>query len=713
MKQLIQNFKSGETSLVDVPLPRVGSGDVLIKSKASLVSLGTEKMLVTFGKASLLGKVRQQPERVQEVINKMKTDGVLATMQTVNQKLDTPISLGYSQAGVVVEVGSNVDGFKVGDRVVSNGPHSEYVCVPKNLVAKIPDNVSFEEAAFTVVSSIGLQGIRLVNPTFGENIVVIGLGLIGLLTIQLLKANGCRVIGIDVDDKKVEIARSYGVEAINANTIDPIEYVVAKTNLGADGVIITASTKSNDVISQAANLSRKRGRIVLVGVIGLDIKRADFYEKELTFQVSCSYGPGRYTKDYEQEGRDYPLPYVRWTENRNFQAVLEALSSGSLNVKSLITKVSNFDAYHEVYDQVEDKESIATIFKYSDVIEHSRTIEISKTKKLNKKSGGKIILVGAGNYTNARVLPALKQSSLPVKCVVSSKGLSSSIIAKKLKAESSSTDYTSILRDKEVNHVLITTRHNLHAPMVIEALKENKNVFVEKPLALTTAELYDIVEVHKTSDGRVDVGFNRRFSPHSAKVKQLLGNNPEPMTIIATMNAGNIPMDSWVQDLKLGGGRIIGEACHLIDLISFFTDSNVVEVYASPMGVETSSSSDVATISLKYANGSLGVINYLANGNKSYPKEKIDIFYQGKNLTINNFRKTYAYGFGSKSIFTNKILTTKQDKGHSVQFRNLFDSWQSKSKSLIPFDSIINTSLAAIKAVESIEKNIPLSVSFE
>lgn len=713
MKQLTQNFKTGETNVVDVPLPRVGKGEVLIKSKASLVSLGTERMLVSFGKASLLGKVKQQPERVQEVLNKMKTDGVATTLQTVNQKLDTPITLGYSQAGIVEQVGSDVEGFKVGDRVISNGPHAEYVCVPKNLVAKIPDNVSFEEAAFTVVSSIGLQGIRLVNPTFGETIVVFGLGLIGLITVQLLKSNGCRVIGIDLDEEKVNIAKSFGVEALNAGTIDPVEYIISNTKEGADGVLITASTKSNEVIRQAAQLSRKRGRIVLVGVIGLDLKRADFYEKELSFQVSCSYGPGRYTVDYEQNGQDYPLPFVRWTENRNFQAILEALSNNNLNVQSLITKKADFSDFSYVYEGMQNSNSIATIFTYGKEVKVSRTIKITDNEGHANLSNNSIMLIGAGNYTNARVLPALKKSTLGVAYVASSKGLSSSVIAKKINAIKSTTDYLSALEDRDVNHVLITTRHNLHSPMVLAALQADKNVFVEKPLALSSKELQEIVDVYGKHNGRVDVGFNRRFSPHSLKVKQLLGHKPEPMTVVATMNAGFIPSDSWVQDIKVGGGRIIGEACHLIDLVSFFTESEIVEVYASSLGTDPTSSTDVVSIHLKYLNGSLGVINYLANGHKSYPKEKIEVFYQGKNLVIDNFRRTFAYGFKSRSFLSNRILKTKQDKGHNRQFELLLNSWDNGGKSLIEFKSLINTSLASIKAIESIERNQPMKVRFE
>ena len=365
MKQIIQDLKSGDTILEEVPVPRVGSGKVLIKTHRTLVSLGTEKMLVSFGQANLLDKARQQPDRVKEVINKMKTDGIQPTLEAVFRKLGTPLPLGYSQAGEVVEVGKGVTEFKVGDRVISNGNHAEYVAVPKNLVAKIPEGVSYEEASFTVVGAIGLQGIRLVQPTLGETVGVIGLGLIGLIACQLLKANGCKVVGFDLDKDKLKRAESYGITAVNSGKQDPARFMEEFTNhVGADAVIITASTKSNEVIKQAANMSRKRGRIVLVGVIGLELDRADFYEKELTFQVSCSYGPGRYDEEYEQRGNDYPLPFIRWTEKRNFEAVLESIRNGSLDVQSLITERVKVEDYLQIYGDMGKGNSIASILEY-------------------------------------------------------------------------------------------------------------------------------------------------------------------------------------------------------------------------------------------------------------------------------------------------------------------------------------------------------------
>ncbi|MAO65721.1 MAG: dehydrogenase [Balneola sp.] len=712
MKQIIQDLKSGETILEEVPVPRVGSGKVLIKTHRTLVSLGTEKMLVSFGQANLLDKARQQPERVKEVINKMKTDGIQPTLEAVFRKLGTPLPLGYSQAGEVVEVGKGVTEFSPGDRVVSNGKHAEYVAVPKNLVAKIPEVVSYEEASFTVVGAIGLQGIRLVEPTLGETVAVIGLGLIGMITSQLLKANGCRVVGFDLDEDKLKQAESYGITAVNSGKQDPVRFMEEFTGqVGADAVIITASTKSNDVIKQAANMSRKRGRIVLVGVIGLDIDRADFYEKELSFQVSCSYGPGRYDEEYEQRGNDYPLPYVRWTEKRNFEAVLEAIRNGSLDVQSLITERVELKDYLNIYGDMDAGKSIASILEYPEANSYqltadSRTVSLPNTEI--KPSKGTMAIIGAGNFTQAMILPSLNKVGASMKYIVSSGGLSSTTLAKKYSIPNSTTDLDAVLNDEQVDGVVITTQHNLHAGMSIQALKAGKQVFVEKPLALKPEELDEIISTVEETGNTVTVGFNRRFSPHAEKMKSFLGERPGPMNVITTMNAGHIPPDVWVHDLESGGGRIVGEACHYVDLITYLTGSKVVEVSMQAMGTDPKENTDNASIHLKYENGSLGVINYFANGNKSYSKERVEVYYQGNNLIMDNFRRLDGYGFGGG--FSSKILKTKQDKGHHKQFELLTKRWKEGGEPLIPFDEIVNTTKATFAAIESLKEGKPVRV---
>jgi threonine dehydrogenase-like Zn-dependent dehydrogenase len=563
MKQIIQSFKTGETILEEIPAPQVKRGCVLIQTTKSLVSLGTERMLVEFGKSNLIQKAKQQPDKVKQVLDKIKTDGLVPTLEAVFNKLGEPLPLGYCNVGKVIAVGEGVDDFKVGDRVASNGNHAEFVCVPKNLVAHIPDNVEDNEATFTVIGSIGLQGIRLLNPTIGETVVVIGLGLIGLLTAQLLVANGCRVIGSDIDESKLAMAKKWGVIPFNPLNGDVVKFVEDITDgVGADGVIITASAKNNDIISQSARMSRKRGKIVLVGVIGLNISRADFYEKELTFQVSCSYGPGRYDENYEQKGLDYPLPYVRWTEKRNFETILQSISSGKIHVKEMITEEVPLDNYLTIYGEIGRSRSIASILKYNENIILNPSNNVTITDFNFSQSKGVIGIIGSGNFTKMTVMPSLKGSGAFYKYIASSGGVTGTALAHKYGIANSTTDYKVILNDPEVDLVLVTTRHNLHASMVIESLKAGKNVFVEKPLALNKEELNDIIEAQSRCGKNVTVGFNRRFSPHIVKIKKQIGNSP--MNVIATMNSGFIPSNLWVHDMKVGGGRIIGEACHYI-----------------------------------------------------------------------------------------------------------------------------------------------------
>jgi predicted dehydrogenase/threonine dehydrogenase-like Zn-dependent dehydrogenase len=697
MKQILQSFKTGVTELAELPAPKVKSGQVLIQTSRSLVSLGTERMLVEFGKASLISKARQQPDKVKMVLDKIQAEGLIPTLETVFNKLEQPLPLGYCNVGKVIEVGDSVTDFKVGDRVASNGQHAEFVCIPQNLVAHIPDNVSDEEAAFTVIGSIGLQGIRLVNPSFGETVVVIGLGLIGLLTAEMLVANGCKVIGYDLDDIKVEIAKEKGIIAFNPAKGDhPAKFVQNHTNgVGADAVIITASAKNNDIISDAANMSRKRGRIVLVGVIGLNISRADFYEKELTFQVSCSYGPGRYDDDYEQKGLDYPLAFVRWTEKRNFEAVLTAISTGKLNVKNLVTEVIDIENFNQIYGDIGTSKSIASILKYKEVNSPIRSVLIS-SKEINK-SNGNFAIVGAGNFTKMTMLPALKGVEANLQYIVSAGGVNGTALAKKHGIINSTTDYDHVLKDVDVDVVMITTRHNLHAKMVVDALQKDKHVFVEKPLALNLQELDQIDAAYQKSKGSLMIGFNRRFSPHSEKMKSLVGDSI--MNITATMNAGTIPSNVWVHDMAVGGGRIIGEACHYMDLIIFLTSSKIKSVCMNAMGEKPAENTDNASILLKMENGSTGVVNYFSNGAKSYSKERLEVYSQERTLVMDNFIKTEGFGFKGFST-----LKTKLDKGHKNQFSQLVQNVnQGKGLSMIPYEDLINATKASFACIESLK----------
>ena len=699
MKQIIQDLKNGNTILEEVPAPEVKAGHLLIETTRSLVSIGTERMLVEFGKSNLFQKAKQQPDKVKEVMNKVRTDGLKPTINAVLNKLGQPLPLGYCNVGKVIAIGNGVQEFSIGDRVASNGPHAEYVCVPKNLVVQIPEEVSNEEASFTVIGAIGLQGMRLVNPTFGETIVVVGLGLIGLITAQLLKANGCRVIGFDFDPNKVELAQRLGIQAVNpAEGIDQVAYVLnATNNVGADAIIITASNKSNEIISQSAKMSRKRGRIVLVGVIGLDISRADFYEKELTFQVSCSYGPGRYDDNYEQKGQDYPLPFVRWTEKRNFEAILQAIASKAIQVVPLITELLPLADYEQIYADMSNSKSIASILMYTEKSsEPNRSIEIATNNFIPGK--GTVGIIGAGNFTSAMILPCLKKTPAKLKFISSSGGLTGTTLAKKYSISNSTTDNSLILKDQEVDLVMITTRHNSHARLVVEALQAGKNVFVEKPLALHQEELDQVVDAYNNSGKTITVGFNRRFAPLAIQMKKVLGSGNTPMNIIATMNAGYIASKAWVHDMEIGGGRIIGEACHFIDLISFIAGSKVTSVCMNAMGLNPQENTDNASILLKYENGTNAVINYFANGSKAYSKERLEVYHQEKTLVMDNWRKLKGYGFKNFSS-----ASSGQDKGHQYQFNLLIDSVQKGGNPIIPIDELINTTKASFAAVESLK----------
>jgi len=704
LRQIIQSFKTGETILEKVPAPLIRKGHILVQTTRSLVSIGTEKMLVEFGKSNLISKARQQPEKVKMVLDKVKADGLLPTLEAVFNKLEQPIPLGYCNVGIVVEVGDGVSSFKVGDRVASNGPHAEFVCVPVNLAASIPPNVSDDEACFTVIGSIGLQGIRLLNPTFGETIVVSGLGLIGLLTAEMLCANGCHVIGFDLDPEKVRIARQKGIEAVQISSgMDPVRVVEEMTNgSGADGVLITASTKDSGLVSQAARMSRKRGRIILVGVTGLELNRSEFYEKELSFQVSCSYGPGRYDENYENGGQDYPLPFVRWTEKRNFETILKSISRGLLKVKPLISEKILLDNFSDIYGDMKGKRTIASILVYSEHPEKGSIVTVINQNLTGKPGIG---IIGAGNYTKMTMLPSLKKASANLRMIASNTGVSGTYLAKKYDINQSTTNYAELISSDAVGMVLVTTRHHQHASMTLAGLNAGKDVFVEKPMAIQLEDIFSIEKAIETSRKSVTVGFNRRFSPYSKKIKEILGPDPGPISVIATMNAGFIPAESWVHDLKQGGGRILGEACHFVDLISFFSGSEVETVFMTAFGKNPDQKTDTASIHLKYKNGSLGVINYFSNGSKAYSKERVEVYFGGKTLILDNFRK--LEGFDTKGFTT---LKGSQDKGHEDMFKSIVQLNTKGGEPLFSWNSLRNTHLTCFAALESMKTHRPVQV---
>jgi predicted dehydrogenase/threonine dehydrogenase-like Zn-dependent dehydrogenase len=701
MKQVLQNLRTGHTVLVDVPCPRVRPGHLLIRTRVSLVSAGTERMLVEFGKASLLEKARQQPDRVWAVLDKVRTDGLLPTIETVLNRLDTPLPLGYCNAGVVIEVGAGVDGFAVGDRVVSNGHHAEVVSVPKNLCARIPGTVADEDAVFTVIGAIGLQGARLAQPTLGETIVVTGLGLIGLVTVQLLRAQGCRVLGIDYDAQRLAMARQFGAETVNLGQgEDPL--AVAKTmtcGVGVDAVLITAATDSSEPVTQAAKMCRKRGRIVLVGVTGLELSRADFYEKELSFQVSCSYGPGRYDPAYEQAGHDYPIGLVRWTEQRNFEAVLGLMSEGQLELKPLVAHRFALQQAAKAYETLtSSRAALGIVLQYTADADRPTQALRESTVKLPTPvspgiSGTKVSVgfIGAGNYASAVLIPAFREAGARLRSIASTTGVTGVHAARRFGFEETTTDVEALLNDPAIDAVVIATRHDTHVKLVCQALEAGKHVFVEKPLAIDQAGLNRVRSTYlalaeRTQPPLLMVGFNRRFAPHIVKIKTLLSSVRESKAFVMTVNAGSIPPDHWTQIPEIGGGRIIGEACHFIDLLRFLAagpirETHIVSTAHIPGATRVK---DNVSISMTFGDGSIGTVHYLSGGHKSFPKERLEVFCGGRVLQLDNFRRLNGYGWpGFK-----RSRLWRQDKGNRACAAEFVRAIVSRETAPIAFEEL-------------------------
>ena len=705
MKQVLQNLKDGHTEVAEVPCPRAGRGQLLIRTTRTLVSAGTERMLVDFGKAGLIDKARQQPDKVRMVIDKIRTDGLMPTLQAVRNKLDQPLTMGYCNIGVVAELGAGVTGFEVGDRVASNGKHAEMVSVPVNLCAKLPSGVADDDAAFTVLGAIALQGIRLVQPSLGECVVVTGLGLIGLVTVQLLRAQGCRVMGLDFDPQKLELARQFGAEAVVNLKVgeDPVAAAQAfSRGRGVDAVIITASTKSNEPVHQAALMCRKRGRIVLVGVTGLELSRADFFEKELTFQVSCSYGPGRYDPNYEDKGQDYPVGYVRWTEQRNFEAVLDMLAGGQLQMAPLVSHRFGIAEAERAYAVVGGAEpSLGILLAYPDATPQNLAQRRQRTVDLPTPATARaagladaaptLSFVGAGNYAGAVLIPAFKATGAKLQQIASAGGASSVHLGRKFGFAQATTDTPALLADPHTGIVVISTRHDSHADMVLAALAAGKHVFVEKPLALTEQELTRIEAAAQAAPGQLlMVGFNRRFAPQVQRMQQLLAATPGPKALVMTVNAGAIPANHWTQDRDVGGGRLVGEGCHFIDLLRHLAAAPIQAYQAVAMDTPTR---DSFTLSLRFADGSVGTIVYLANGSKAFPKERLEVFAGGRVLQLDNFRKLVGFGWPGFS----KMNLWRQDKGQAACAKAFVDAVGKGAASPIPLPELLEVARVSIE----------------
>ncbi|WP_334163940.1 bi-domain-containing oxidoreductase [Phenylobacterium sp.] len=707
MKQVLQDLKSGRTIVADVPAPQVRPGAVRIATSVSLVSAGTERMLVEFARGSLLSKARQQPERVKEALQKVVTDGLMTTVEAIRAKLDQPMLLGYCNVGRVVEVGAGVRGLSVGDRVVSNGSHAEVVVVPQNLVARLPDGVEDDEAAFTVLGAIALQGVRLAAPTIGESFVVMGLGLIGLMTVQILRANGCRVLGIDFDPERLALARGFGAETFDPSTgADPVAAAEEfSRGRGVDGVLLTLSTTSSDPVAQAARMCRKRGRIVLVGVTGLELNRADFYEKELSFQVSCSYGPGRYDPAYEEKGQDYPLGFVRWTEQRNFEAVLDLMQAGRLDTRPLVTHRFAVAEAEKAYDVLGSGEKSIGI-----LIEYPRDAAAAPADwpavtalrtDAPPRAAASVSFIGAGAYSSRTLVQAFKSAGADLQAIVSSGGVSAVHYGRKFGFRQAASEARVAIEDPATDAVCIATRHDSHARYVTAALAAGKHVFVEKPLCLTLGELgaIEAAAAQPAPGGGAApllmVGFNRRFAPMVVKTRELLQALPGPKSFIMIVNAGAIPADHWTQDPAVGGGRIVGEGCHFIDLLRHLAGSPIVGFDAAgldrPGGPPLK---DTVIIRLSFADGSIGVINYLANGHKTFPKERLEVFASGRIIVLDNYRRLTAHGVAGFRA----MRTFGQDKGQRDCARAFVEAVRSGGPSPIPLDEIIEVSRVSIEA---------------
>jgi predicted dehydrogenase len=703
MKQLIQSFKTGELGLFEVPAPVCQDNGALVQTTVSLVSAGTEKMLVDFAKKSMLAKAKDRPDLVKQVIDKMKKEGVKNTLEKVFTKLDTPIPLGYSSAGKVIELGSNMSGLNIGDRVACGGAgyanHSEINYVPKNLMVKIPDGVDDIDASFVTVGAIALQGVRQTEPKLGERVAVMGLGLLGQLTVQLLKANGCKVIGSDVDPDKIELAKKLGAdEACHASEL------ISKANefsngYGVDAVIIAASTMSNQPVIDAAEISRMRGRVVFLGMVGMDIPRNEYYKKEIDLRLSMAYGPGRYDPEYEEKGNDYPYDLVRWTEQRNFEAFLGLIDEGKITPKEILTHEFYFDDAMDAYDLLEGKvkeKYLGIVLKYKRDIKLEDEKIIERTSKVIKSDNINVGLIGAGNFTKSVILPNMKKvGGYELVGLCTATGVSAQGTGKKYDFKYMTTDSNEIFKNSEINSVFITTQHDKHASAVIESIKANKHCFVEKPLCIYEEELEAIKDAY-TGETIVQVGFNRRFSPMVENMKKSINGQ---VSVNYRVNAGIIPKDVWIQDRTIGGGRIIGEVCHFIDTCSYIIGSDVVSVYATTVTKNDQSipDEDNVNITLNYANGSTATIGYYAYGDTTMPKEYIEVFGNGVSMSMTDFRELIVYSGGK----TKKEKSANQDKGFVAEFKAFKDAVKT-GKEAISFDSIYNTTKTTFKILESI-----------
>jgi len=717
MKQVVQNVRSGETMVVEVPVPKPSPGMVLVRTAASLVSAGTERHAVAFASKGLVGKALARPDLVRQVVEKARREGVLTAFEAARNRLDQPLALGYSSAGTGVETGAGVRGVRAGDRVVCAGGgyavHAEFCVVPRNLVARLPRQVDFESGAFATLGAIALHGFRLGGAQVGERVGVIGLGLIGLLAAGIARAAGCEVLGVDLDPGRVRQARQLGAKAVLRDEAVPAAEALTR-GAGLDVVLICADTPSNDAVELAGDIARERAKVIAIGLVGTTLPRPVYYAKELTFIVSRSYGPGRYDPVYEEHGVDYPSGYVRWTEGRNLEGFVQMMEDGLVDVRPLITHRFPIGAADQAYRLIRgesEEASLGVLLTYEAQADDGmlgRRVEISRRPPA---ASGPVRLgvLGAGNFANVVLLPLLRRVP-SVECIglASAGGVSGAGAARKYRFRYATTDEAAILEDAEINAVAVLTRHNLHARQTIKALKAGKNVFCEKPLALNWKDLESVARTLRRSERTLMVGFNRRFAPMTERLREWMEGAGEPLVMHYRVNAGYLPPSHWVHDPEVGGGRIIGEACHFIDMLTFLAGGPPVRVTASGLPDGDRYRDDNVVINLTFPDGSIGTIAYVANGARSSSKERLEVFAGGRTAVLDDFRRLETFSNGRRRVWRDPV---RQDKGHLGEWLAFVECLTSGSPPPIPYDQLFGVSLASLAAVEALHSGNPVEIA--
>ena len=709
MRQLTQNLKTGDLKIEDVPAPMVKSGGLLVRNYCSLISAGTERAFVDLGQKSLLGKAKDRPDLVKKVMRQVKQEGVVNTFRKVMEHIDTPLPLGYSSSGVVEVIGAGIHEFTKGDIVACAGAkyanHAEFVFIPQNLCVKVPEGVDHESAAFTTLGSIAMQGVRRAEPQLGDNVAVIGLGLVGQIAIQILKANGCRVLGIDIDPEKNQLAKKMGIdEAVEIGDAHKACHDFSN-GIGMDFVVITAATHNSGPIEMAGEISRDRGRVVVIGDVGMNVPRDIYYKKELDLRLSRSYGPGRYDAQYEERGIDYPISYVRWTEKRNMEEFLRLVALGNVRPKELITHRFDFNdaikAYNIITGKVQEK-YLAILLKYEIDVLLDRKVILNKAEfeKQPAKDQVNIGLIGAGNFTKSMLIPKLeREKSVKIRGIATATGLTAAHTGQKHGCDYATSDYSDFMKDDNIHGVFVATRHNTHSKISAEMLESGKYVFVEKPLAISMEQLDQIMNAWKIAGNKIMVGFNRRFAPMTKKVKEHFKGRTYPIFINYRINAGVLSKESWVQNAEEGGGRIIGEVCHFVDFLQYMTGCYPKRIFAETLHISDQSLeiNDNLSATISFPDGSIGTISYLANGDLSYPKERIEIFGGGSICVIDDFMRLEIVKDGKS-----QKSSGKQDKGHDSEIHEFVEAIRKGEPVPVEFRESIVTTMATFKIMDSL-----------